>query len=158
MSALAITPTPRPAARRPGRSVWALVALVAGLLLAGALVAVLLARRDGAPTYPANSPEGTVQRFMASLQNGQLGKAYSLVLTSQDESQFDQEYSDWGTHSHQVSLVSSERRGDTASVTVDVSGFDAGPLGASNSSQRVTFLLTRSGRGWLITDPPYLPY
>jgi hypothetical protein len=81
-----------------------------------------------------------------------------MVSTSETQTEFDAEYGSWANRSHQVVLVTADRRASTADVTVEITGFDAGPFGASNDSQRVIFHLIRQGRGWIITDPPYLPY
>jgi len=157
MRAVTTIPTSEPAVPHSRRSVWAPAAAVGVLLLTGILVAMLVARNERATVYPANSPVGTVQRYVRLLQNGKLTAAYAMVYTSEGESEFDSEYGDWSSRSHQVTLVSTDRQRATASVTIEISGVDAGPFGASNSSQRVTFHLDQHGRGWIITDPPYLP-
>src|SRR5947209_7348930 len=113
MSAAVEATAQGPARRYASRSIWLLIAALGVLVVVAIVAALFVARQAAATTYPANSPEGTVQRYVTFLQNGQMGKAYAMVFTSQGQSQFDEEYSNWGTQSHQVTLISSSRQGNS---------------------------------------------
>jgi hypothetical protein len=156
MEAVANQTDPRPTSPA-GRSIWVLAGAV-GLLLVIGVVTALWMSRSHTTSYPAGSAPGTVQRYLRLLQNHQVSQAYAMIITDESLQAFHMEYDNWGNTSHQATLVGSRVSGDQATVAVEISSFDAGPLETSNSSQRVTFTLTRQGKGWVIDDPPYLPY
>lgn len=146
-----------------GRPIWLLMAGVAVLLVAGVIVAVVASNQKAA-SYAPNSPEGTVQRYLTYLQNGEVDKAYDIgdlqygpTGERMSRADFHQQFDSWSQTSHRVTLVRSMRSGNEATVTVDISSFSAGPLGSSNQTQRTTFTLVRQGKGWRITGPNYLP-
>jgi hypothetical protein len=152
------------------RSPWgrAFLAVIGGavlLLLAGIVIAAVLAHTKQAVTYRPNSPEGTVQRYLNLLQDGKLDQAYRMTQITDygpggtmTRAMFDQQFASWSQTSHQVTLLdpTTVGRGE-ATVPVQISSFSGGPLGASTDSNRVVFTLTKSGGHWLITGPPYLP-
>ena len=158
MNAVAEPPVVTQARSGPGRSLWVLIAGVGLLLAAGIAVAVLVSRHDTAVHYPPNSPQGTVQRYLGLLQSGQVDRAYDMINTDRSRSEYDTEYGNWGDRSHRVTLLSSQVTGNSATVKVDISTFDAGPFGSSSNSDRETFALSRQGHRWLINSPEYLPY
>lgn len=147
---------------------WAFLAVMGGavlLLVAGIILAAVLSHNEQTVTYQLTSPEGTVQRYLNLLQSGKVDAAYRMTQITDygpggtmTRAMFDQQFAGWSQTSHQVTLLDpvTVSRG-AASVPVQISSFSGGPLGASTDSNRVVFTLTKSGRRWLITGPPYLP-
>lgn len=147
--------------QRPTHRARASLAVPAGVVLAlilAGLAVGLVVSRGKAASYPPSSPEGVVQRYLGDLQDGKVDAAYELTDRSRTRSDFHMRLDNWGRQSHRVTLVSTGRHGTEATVTVDISTFSAGPPGASDSSQRVTFTLVRPGGAWRVSDPAYLPY
>jgi hypothetical protein len=139
------------------RSLWALTAVVGALLLAGIVVGIVAAR-GGTTSYAPSSPEGRVQRYLGLLQDGNVDQAYGMTDLGLTRSEFHSRFDGWSQQSHRVTLAHSYTHGTEAAVTVDVSTFSAGPFGSSDSSQRMTFTLTRNRTTWRIDGPTYLPY
>lgn len=127
------------------------------ILVVLGVVMALLSARQPETTYPPDSPEGTVASFLRLLQDGQVDQAYTLVAMNLDRQEFQQRYADWSQQSHRVTLVRSSMRGDTATVTVDLATFSAGPFGAEDQTSRETFTLERKAGMWRITGPLYFP-
>ncbi|GAC1474107.1 MAG: hypothetical protein PVSMB7_28810 [Chloroflexota bacterium] len=140
-----------------GRSFWLLIGAVGLLLIVGIVVAVVGTRSNGT-SYPANSPEGTVQRYVVLLQSGKVDRAYAMTDLIDTRQEFHNQFDSWNKDSHRVTLVHTYKHGSEASVTVDVGTFSGGPYGASDNTQRTTFTLQRHGVGWRIVGPEYLPY
>jgi hypothetical protein len=152
----------------PRQSGWSrpFLAVIGGaalLIVAGIVVAVVVAHNRGTTQYSAGSPQGTVQRYLTLLQAGNTDRAYRMTQLPEfgvglmTRADFNQQFSSWGQTAHQVTLDSTRVSGSEASVTVQISSFSGGPLGASSNSNRVTFTLNRVHGRWLITGPTYLP-
>ena len=141
----------------PGRSFWVLICAVGLLLVAGVALALVVTQPNEA-SYPPNSPEGTVQRYVRFLQNGQVDRAYTMTDLELTRQEFDDQFDSWNQTSHRVTLVRTYRSGSEAAVTVDVSTFSGGVYAASDMSERTTFTLERHGVEWRIAGPDYLPY
>ena len=116
------------------------------------------AARRGDTAYPAGSPEATLSAYLRLLQDGQVDRAYALVSPAMGVTppDFHQQYDTWGQQSHRVTLVRSTVAGGSASVTVDITTFSAGPFGASDDTSRQTFTLAHGRGGWRVTGPVYL--
>ncbi len=139
---------------RMQRSILLLVGGAVILLVTGIVVALLTARQPET-AYPPDSPEGTVASFLRLLQDGQVDQAYALGALNLDREEFQQRFADWNQRSHRVTLVRSNTSGDTATVTVDLATFSAGPFGAEDQTRRETFTLERKDGTWRITGPEY---
>jgi len=138
-------------------SILAVIAAMAVLLAAAGVVASNAARQPDT-SYPPGSPQATVSSYLHLLQDGQVDRAYALVspdmgVTAQD---FHQQYDTWGQRSHRVTLVQFNTTSQSASVTVDIATFAAGPFGASDQTRRDTFTLAREDGKWRMTGPEYL--
>ncbi len=141
----------------PRRWLWPLVAVMAFLLIAAFVAATVLAR-TGEVTYPKNSPQSTVQRYVRLLQDGRVDEAYNLTDSWMERQEFHDSFDGWSNQSHTVTMAGASKHGDEAVVTVDISSFSAGPFNTSTDTNRTTFTLTRYGKVWLISGPDYLPY
>ncbi|HEX6509278.1 MAG TPA: hypothetical protein VF221_16750 [Chloroflexota bacterium] len=150
------TPAAEQQRQATNRSLWILLIGVVVLLFAGIATAVVVSR-GGPAVKPAGTPTGTIQRYMALLQNGEVDRAYAMTSRWEDRRIFHDEFDSWSQSSHRVTLVRSTVDGSNAAVTVDISSFSGGPFGAAEDTNRVTFPLMRHGKRWLVTGSDYLP-
>jgi hypothetical protein len=146
--------TPTSVSRRSLR----LPAAVIGLLLLVGLVTGIVARRNGDTSYAPTSPAGRVQRYLGLLQDGRVDAAYAMTDFGLSRNEFHSRFDAWSQQSHRVTLVQSYVHGNAATITVDISSFSAGPLGSSDSTQRMTISLVRDRSTWTIDGPTYLLY
>jgi hypothetical protein len=95
------------------------------------------------------------------LQAGKVDHAYRMtdldpgpggVMTL---SEFHQQWDNWSTRSHRVSMAQTVRTGGISSVTVDVTSFSANGFGPSEETTRVTFTLALRHGTWWVTGPTY---
>lgn len=152
-------------------SLVALIAGAAALIVAGVVVAVIASRQPAA-SYPADSPQGTVATYLRLLQDGQVDEAYAVtsfepaqypgpypgsypLLAPMSRDQFHQAFDGWSQVPHQVVLLRSSTAADRASVTVEIASFRPDLLGGDLRSH-VTFTLVRTAGTWRITGPSYL--
>lgn len=148
---------PEPAQRSASEwLLWVLVAGVAGLIVAGVVVTLVVSRQPP-HSYPAGTPTGTVQRYLALLQKGEVDRAYEMTSRWEPRSAYHAQFDGWGQVSHQVVLVRSTTGRRYSTVTVEISTFSAGPAGPSGDTAPTTFTLHRSGRRWQITGPEFIP-
>lgn len=143
------------------RSMLILIASTILLLVVGIVVA-LAAGGQSATAYPRNSPQAAVTTYLRLLQSGQVDAAFQMTdfgdvnMPLPLVNFFHQQYDNWSQQSHRVTLVQSQVHPDTASVTVDISTFSGGAFGASDQTNRQTFMLERVAGGWHITGPEYI--
>jgi hypothetical protein len=137
---------------RPQR-VLAIVGVV--VVLVAVLTVVLVADRS-AKRYDPNTPEGTVQAYVAAVLDGDRERAGALLAADGpcDASNLDLTYP---PSYDRVVLVHSQADGDTARVEVDAVNSE-GPFGAFGYRERIAFELERSGTGWSITGQPWPMY
>jgi hypothetical protein len=151
---------PETTGHRAGRGIGLLPIAIGALVVLGLIVAVIALRRPQA-TYPAGSPQRAVQRYLSLLQAGKVEAAYDMTdfaLSSNGDvtdSEFHQEWDNWGQTSHTVNLVRTVTSGDSSAVTVEGTPASTGLFAGSTSGYRVTFTLLHGRRGWLITGPAY---
>lgn len=137
-----------PAAPRQDRTLLVVLAVVA-LLVVAALVAVFA--RGATPQYDADSPQGTVQRYVTAVVTGDLDGARELHASKHDDCDPIPSYVSPDTR---VTLVDSTESGDTATVTVRLSyGYD-GPFGG-DSGYEDRFELAHIGGEWLVSYSPW---
>ncbi len=134
--------------------------LAIGLLVIVTVVLVLTtSSRGDEPLLPEDTPEGTVQRFLLAVRDGDYLAADSyLSPTIHDNTDYDLrrnrvvgpgEEPGW-----RVTLGKSIVRDDEATVDVTVSVFrPRGPFENSVSTHLVTFFLKKEGTSWSITSP-----
>ncbi len=138
-------------------SIRAVIAAMIVLLTVAGVVASNAARQQDT-SYPPGSPQATVSSYLHLLQDGQVDRAYALVSPDMwvPAQVFHQQYDTWGQRSHRVTLVQFNTASQSASVTVDIATFSAGPWGASDQTQRATFTLARERGKWRMTGPEYM--
>jgi len=118
-----------------------------------------MAPRGDEPLLPEDTPEGTVQRFLLAVRDGDYLAAESyLSPTIDDKIAYDlrrdrlagpDEGAGW-----KATLGKSVVRDDEATVDVMVDVFrPRGPFENSVSTYRITFFLKKEGTSWRITSP-----
>lgn len=132
------------------------------VIVAAAVVIAVIGSNQPVKVLPANSPEGTVQRFLTAVRDRDYTKAYDFLApqAGTDKTNTLQQwvsstqYSRNSTSSWTASIEKSTVYGDNASVDVVIEVFRPnGPLTDPVSSNHVSFLLQKAGDGWLIQQP-----
>jgi hypothetical protein len=129
------------------------------LVIVTVVLVLLTSSREDEPLLPEDTPEGTVQRFLLAVRDGDYLAADSyLSPTIDDKPGYDLrrnrvvgpgEEPGW-----RVTLGKSIVRDDEATVDVTVSVFrPRGPFENSVSTHLVTFFLKKEGTSWSITSP-----
>jgi hypothetical protein len=159
------TSATQPAAR-PGfdRFLTAILVGLAALLLIAA--GALILARQPAPTLPADTPGGTIQRFYQALDREDYDAAYDLLSDRlknkptraafieyhlEDRSYYD------GRNSR-LRITEERVRNDSAFVVVQITHYynDPGPFGGSGEwDTKETFTLRHEADIWRISELPY---
>ncbi|MBM2827179.1 MAG: hypothetical protein HW403_1243 [Dehalococcoidia bacterium] len=136
---------------------------VGAAIVAGFVALVIVGRREVAD-FPANTPEGVVQRYLNALEHGDVEDAYGYLSRSIKDSDLEKNYKRDGRHpgdesSRQVVLEKSEITGDEARVIVSISTFrSSGPMETSENTYQLHFKLKLEDGQWRIVTPSYPPY
>jgi len=149
-----------PSEPRPDRSLLLIGAGLLGVVVIAALIVVLLGSRQAAP-FPADSPEGVVQRYLAAFEDGDYPAAYGYfsqgIRDGMDEDTYERSVRDFGyafDGSRRVLFDRTELDGDRATVHLTVEEYySGGPFGAGDtyrSSRTIT--LVREDGAWRIDD------
>ena len=119
-------------------------------------------------TYPENTPEGVVQRFLQAMQAGDYPKAFGYTqveengkpLTYKEMMPYPVRPSGYPASSWRATLGKTTTTGNTSTVDVIVDTLQPqGPFGNPVNSQSVFFILTNINGTWYITmRPPYWFY
>jgi hypothetical protein len=120
-----------------------------------ALIAVLAVKED-TPQLDANTPEGSVQKYLQSVTARDFDSAITYLAdnTKCKVEDFDQAYIQ---DSIRISLSDSSIKGDSASVKISIENSSGDPF-SSGYSESQTFRLTKSDSGWKITGIPWPTY
>jgi hypothetical protein len=136
---LAIAATDRHAR---GRSVLT-ISLGLGLLIVGCVTIILLTadRQVGPPTFPPQTPEGTVQRYVHALEDQDNETAYSYFSGAVQEDLSERDFTDRSSFTaplagfgfpgaeRRVRLLGVDLRGDRATVTLEIEEYFEGGFG-----------------------------
>ena len=140
------------------------VVVVVTLVVAGVVVAIVTTRGEG-DLLPADSPEGTVQRYLLALEDGKYREAYGYLSArtkaSCDLDEFIRQARYIEVRDSHMTLEDSQRFDGTAVVVARVTVFDPSlPFGSSEYSYDRTFDLTLEGETWLLDwrDHPCPPF
>jgi hypothetical protein len=141
--------------------VWLIgvAAFVLALVVAG-LVVALVTTRGGVDLLPADSPEGTVQRYLLALEDEDYPKAYDyLAAGSKDACSFDEflRQTSYGeVRDSHMTLDDTRIFDGSAVVTATVIVFEPSlPFGASEHTYDRTFQLSLEDGQWRLTGPEY---
>jgi hypothetical protein len=120
-----------------------------------ALIAVLAVKED-TPQLDANTPEGSVQKYLQSVTERDFDTALTYLAdnTKCKVEDFDQAYIQ---DSIRISLSDSSIKGDSASVKISIENSSGDPF-SSGYTESQTFRLTKSDSGWKITGIPWPTY
>lgn len=134
-----------------------LIIAIAAVLVVGTLV-LALTRGDEAPAvYPADSPERTVQDYLAALDRGDLDAAYALLAAP-----YRAEVSR-GTFAQRTGFRSNDARiivatsgidGDHATITLRLRRFVVDGPTANEYEREMRVTLVREAAGWRLERPP----
>jgi hypothetical protein len=155
---------PRPgkaAARGPNRSVLFVVVGIAALVVVTILV---LLRPAASPTeFPAYSPVGVYQRYLAAVERGDADAAFAL-LSSDARSSFPLEemqniVREAGRYGYDpadrsVSLVDTRESGDRTTLRLQIKYLsEPGLFNSGNWTSDETVVLVKEDGAWRLTDP-----
>lgn len=148
---------------RPGssrnRSLAILALLIVGFVVVATAI-VLLAGATPVREYSADSPEGTIQRYIQALDNRDLDGAWTL-LSSTAQGRFskvqfsDQQYAYGPYGDGSGRLVRIDRTvvtGDQATVALTIEQFWGGGLGSNRTVMHRTVSLIREVAGWRLDE------
>lgn len=139
------------------------LAIVALLIVGFAVVATAIVLIAGAPPvreYPADSPEGTIQRYMRALDERDLDGAYALLSSAAQgrfsKAQFNEQqyaYGSYGDGSGRlVRIDRTEVTGDRATVALTIEQFWGGGFGSNRTVMHRTIRLVREPGGWRLDE------
>lgn len=150
-------PTTQPAAGRDSRQLLFIGAGILALLILSVVV-VLLVGRTGAADYPADSPEGTLQRYLAAFDDGDYEVAYGYFsdrvkeeMPIEDFRQAAGMYGGYPT-TQRVLFEGSSGDGDRVRLELVVEYFYGEGLGSGSDRQPRQVNMVREGDGWRIDD------
>ena len=132
--------------------------LVMGGLIAVVVIVVVVAliavfTREGDRTYPANSPEGVVQRYARAVVEGDTDAALGYLTP---DSAADCELWEAGMADYRITLVRRTVRDSTARVEVIVSEVVGGGLfGPDEYQNQEVFSLQRIDGDWKVENMPW---
>jgi hypothetical protein len=135
------------------------VIFVIALVVAGVVVA-LVTTRGGVELFPADSPEGAVQRYLLAFGDEEYREAYDYLSSdvqrrcSLDDFLRRAPYRNTGEH--HMTLEDTQTLDDSALVRARVTVFDPGvPFGPSEHSYDRTFQLKLEEGQWRLTWPEW---
>ena len=150
-------------ARLPGsprnRSL-ALVALVIVGFVVVATAIVLIAGATPIREYAADSPEGTIQRYLRALDGRDVDGAYALLSGAAQgtfsKAQFSEQQNAYGPYGDDsgrlVRIDRIEVAGDRATVALTIEQYWGGGFGSSRSVLHRTIRLVRETGGWRLDE------
>lgn len=144
-----------------GRDSRQLLFIGAGILalLIISVVVVLVAGRGSASDYPADSPEGTLQRYLGAFDDGDYDAAYAYfsdrVKEQMSVDEFRQSVGMYGGYptSQRVLFERSTGEGDRVRLELVVEYFYGEGLGAGSDRQPRQVNMVREADEWRIDDP-----
>ena len=156
-----------PSAR--GRAVLRIGAALAVLIAVSVLIIVLAAGRAASvQTYPADTPEGTIQRYVQALEDQDYETAYSYFSSEVQSELTEREFTDhtavfapfpgFAPTERRISVDRVEERDDRTAVHVAIEEyFDAGFgfFGPGEYAYQRAIRLTREDEAWKIDQPLY---
>jgi hypothetical protein len=135
---------------------------ILALVVVAAAVVLLLGSREPT-TFPADSPEGAVQRHLAAFEDGDFETAYSFfssdVQADLDLETYERTAREYGGYlggtSRRVLFDRTDLDGDVARVHLTVEEYyGGGPFGGGDTYRSTREIrLIREGGSWKIDDP-----
>jgi hypothetical protein len=135
---------------------------IMGLVALAAAVVLLLGSREPT-TFPADSPEGVVQRHLAAFEDGDFETAHALfssdVQADMDLETYERTAREYGGYqggpSRRILFDRTDLDGDVARVHLTVEEYySGGPFGGGETYRSAREIrLIREGGSWKIDDP-----
>lgn len=137
----------------PAPSRTLLIGLIGAVLLVVIIALIAVFARGGAAEFPADTPEGVVQRYSQAVADGDIETARTYLVPEIGEGC---ERVSTGSEQHRVTLLETTETDDTARVRVIiVTTSGSGPFGANEYESEDAFGLARVGGAWLIDATPW---
>lgn len=147
---------------KSSKRLLAIFAGAVGLLALVTLLLVLLVGNKPVEMLSVDSPEGTVQRYLMAIEDGEYLDAFNYLSPLPDEKLT---YENWQMSfnypserpAYRVTLAQSDTSGDNATVEVVVEVFRSGsPFDNPVNSNHVIFILEHISGSWKITSPTWV--
>ena len=132
---------------------------IAVLFLATVVLVLVTESPADKPLYPEDTPEGTVQRFLLAVRDGDYLEADSYLSPTiddklNDDLQRNRQAGSRKDSGWKATLGKTIIRDDEASVEITVDVFrPRGPFENSVSTNQITFFLKKEGASWRVTSP-----
>ena len=142
---------------------WLVIfAIVIGVLVIATVSLVLLTNENKVTLLPEGTPQGTVQRYLMTVQEKDYQKAYSYLSFGPTDKTTT--YNNWimgvsplTPATWKATLGKVTENGDNTTVEVTIDTFQPGGLFADTlRSQLIIFQLSKINGKWLITSPTYI--
>jgi hypothetical protein len=151
---------PPPTARSARRfDPVALVALVIALVVLVSTVLAVISGNDAAQSYPADTPEGVMQRYLAAWYDNDLTTAYGYFSAHAQAqmplSEFREQrewYSSDARQSVRLDRVTGGGNSRSLQLSIEES-YDMGPFGGGSYENQLTVRLVLEGGEWRIDEP-----
>jgi hypothetical protein len=135
------------------------VAVVVTALVVVSVVAAVLGRSEVA-LLPEDTPEGTVQRFLQAMEEGDPRAAYSYLSADLQQRCTYQGFRDstlrFDREDRRITLEGTEPLDGGVEVEVRITTYRVDPpFGARESSFTARYTLEKEGGAWRFTDPPW---
>jgi hypothetical protein len=145
-------------------SKWLIIfAGIIGTLALIAVVLVLVTGGKNVTLLAADTPQGTVQRYLIALEDGDYQRSYNYLSPNLPGTM---SYDDWLSQNTnrpasqtgwRATLGKTVQNGNYATVEVMIeTSYPGGMMSTSQSNLPVTFDLTETGDSWFITSPTYI--
>ena len=136
--------------------------VIIGAVAVIAVSLVLFTQGKNVTLLAADTPQGTVQRYLIALQNNDYRQAYGYLSHGTPGMM---SYNEWLTQnqnlpamqvSWEATLGQTVQNGNYATVSVMIeTSYPDGLMNSSNYSQPLEFSLIGADNSWLITSPTY---
>ncbi len=141
------------------RSIAVVALLIVGFVVAATAI-VLMVGATPVREYPADSPEGTIQRYIRALDERDLDAAYALLSkatqTRFSDAQFSEQqyaYGPYGDGSGRLIRIDrTEVTGERATVSLTIEQYWGGGFGSNRTVMHRTIRLVRDPGGWRLDE------
>lgn len=141
------------------RLVYIFGLVIMALILVTVILVLVLPGAADSPLLPADSPEGTVQRYLLAISNKNFQEAYDYLSA---KSNIRPTYLEWqqpflisaDPPAYRVTIDKTDLRSNEAAVEVSVDTFRPGSILENPiHTNHIVFWLTQEETGWKIISP-----
>jgi hypothetical protein len=137
------------------RTVLTIGGVVVAIVVIAAVVVLALGEPD-VTAYPADTPEGSVQRYLRAIYDGDATTALGYVSARADKEMGDDPFSRLfceQSDGHQVRITDVESSGERATVQLRIEDVSGSGLGFDRYSWDRSVVLIFEDSGWKIDEP-----